>query len=239
MSSWSSYPDDRLLIDVSLWSANLAALGSEVQRMTPYADLFHFDVSDSHFVPGLLFFPDLVAALRPLTTLPFHVHLMATDPLALVSPFVNAGADILTVHVELGPAVAPALDAIRRAGKRAGLAIGLDVAPEVLIPYFDQIDLVVMMGTRLGIKGQDLDPTTCERIRFLRQLLTQYGVRDHIRIFADGGIRQHTVPALRAAGADGIVPGSLVFGSSDLAATIATLHKRSAPLAEPERAGQP
>jgi ribulose-phosphate 3-epimerase len=225
MSHWKAYPDDRLLIDVSLWSANLAALGADVERMAPYADLFHLDVSDAHFVPGLLFFPDLVAAIRSLTTVPFHVHLMADDPAALIGPFVDAGADILTVHIETGPAVAPALEAIRAAGAAAGLAIGLDMAPEALVPYLSQINLVLMMGTRLGVKGQELDAAACERIRKLRRLLHQHGVADRVRIFADGGIRQHTVPALRAAGADGIVPGSLVFSSPDLTAIIAWLRE--------------
>ena len=231
MFSWSSYPNDRLLLDVSLWSANLTALGGEVARTAPYADLFHFDVSDARFVPGLLFFPDLVAALRPLTSRPFHAHLMTADPAALVPAFAHAGADILTVHAELGPAVAPALDAIHSAGKGAGLALGLDVAPEAIIPYLDRLDLVVMMGTRLGVKGQDLDASACDRLRSVRRLLTQRGVTDRIRVFADGGIRHHTVPALRAAGADGIVPGSLIFGSSELAATVATLQQPSLPAA--------
>ena len=224
MSRWGVYSNERLLIDISLWSASLATLGADVQRMAPYADLFHIDVSDAHFVPGLLFFPDLVAAIRSLTTVPFHVHLMTADPPALIGPFVDAGADILTVHFETGPAVTAALAAIQTAGKSAGLAIGLDTAPEMLVPYLDQIDLVVMMGTRLGVKGQELDPRACERIQTMRQMLMQYGVVDRIRIFADGGIRSHTVPALRTAGADAIIPGSLVFGSPDLPATIAWLH---------------
>jgi ribulose-phosphate 3-epimerase len=235
MSHWKAYPDDRLLIDLSLWSANLAALGAHVQQMAPYADLFHLDVSDAHFVPGLLFFPDLVAAIRPLTTVPFHVHLMTDDPAALVGPFVDAGADILTIHIETGPAVAPALDAIRAAGTAAGLAIGLDIAPEALVPYLYQIDLVLMMGTRLGVKGQELDAAACDRIRILRRLLHQHGVADRVRIFADGGIRRHTVPTLRAAGADGIVPGSLVFSSPDLVATIAWLHGLPTPAALPQQ----
>ena len=100
MTLLTSLPSHHLLIDVSLWSANLSELGAEVKQVEPYADLFHLDVSDAHFVPGLLFFPDLVAALRPLTCIPFHVHLMTEHPLSLIDSFVDAGANLITVHAE-------------------------------------------------------------------------------------------------------------------------------------------
>ncbi|MGE5222074.1 MAG: D-allulose-6-phosphate 3-epimerase, partial [Omnitrophica WOR_2 bacterium] len=93
-----NFPGERLLADASLWSADFTRLGDEIRRVDGYADLYHFDVSDAHFVPGLLFFPDLVAALRPLTRKPFHVHLMADNPLSLIDDFVNAGADRITIH---------------------------------------------------------------------------------------------------------------------------------------------
>ncbi len=215
---------DRLVIDVSLWSANLAAIGDDIKRLNPYADLFHIDVSDGHFVPGLLFFPDLVSALRPLTDLPMHVHLMTERPEELAVSFMEAGADIITVHVEDKATAVASLDIIRKAGKRGGLAIRLDTPLEELIPYFDEIELVLMMGTQLGVKGQGLAYNACDRIRAMRRMIREHGYAGRIAIFADGGIRLNTVPDLRAAGADGIVPGSLVFGSEDIAETIAWLH---------------
>ena len=220
---YSSLPKDRLLLDFSLWSADLTRLADAVQRTEPYADLYHLDVADAHFVPGLLFFPDLVAALRPLTSRPFHVHLMAEQPARLIDDFVTAGADILTVHLELGPPVADCLRQIRDAGCRAGLAVGLATPIEAVRHYVAGVDVIVVMGTDLGIKGADLSPDVAPRLRALRALLRAAGA-DDVKVFADGGIRRHTVAALRTAGADGIVPGSLVFGSEDLAQTVAWLH---------------
>ena len=224
MNDWENLPANRLLIDLSLWSADLTSLGAEMQRMDALVDLYHFDVADAHFVPGLLFFPDLVAALRPLTARPFHVHLMVDQPQALVPAFLAAGADLITVHIENGRAALQALDLIRRAGKRAGIAVRLETNLEQAIPFLDTTDLILLMGTPLGIKGSGLAPEALERIRTLRQVIAAQAGGRGPKIFADGGIRENTVPALRAAGADGIVPGSLVFGSAHPAETINWLH---------------
>jgi ribulose-phosphate 3-epimerase len=233
MSVWRQLPTNRLLAEFSLWSADLTRLGEEIRRTERYADLYHIDVADAHFVPGLLFFPDLVAALRPLTTKPFHVHLMADTPLALIDDFVAAGADIITTHVELGSVVPAVLQKTRDARVSAGLAIKLETPLDLVQPYLDQIEVLVMMGTPLGVKGQDLSSLACPRIQVMRSLLDRHRPTHPIRVVADGGIRRHTVPALRAAGADGIVPGSLVFRSDDLDRTIAWLRSLSAPADTP------
>ncbi|MCW5853118.1 MAG: ribulose-phosphate 3-epimerase [Anaerolineae bacterium] len=225
---YNSLPTDRLLLDFSLWSADLTRLAEEIQRTAPYADLYHLDVADAHFVPGLLFFPDLVAALRPLTVRPFHVHLMADQPARLIDDFVAAGADILTVHLELGPSVADRLHQIRDAGCRAGLAVALETPIEDVRHYLQGLDVIVMMGTALGIKGVGLSPDAAPRLRAMRALL-KAAEATHVRLLADGGIRPQTVPVLRAAGADGIVPGSLVFKSEALAETVAWLRRLEGP----------
>ena len=225
---YASLPTNRLLLDFSLWSADLTRLADEIQRTEPYADLYHLDVADAHFVPGLLFFPDLIAALRPLTSRPFHVHLMAEQPARLIDDFVAAGADILTVHLELGPSVADYLRQIRDAGCQAGLAVALDTPIASVRHYLDTLDVMVMMGTALGIKGVGLSPDAAPRLRAMRALLRAAGAA-HIRVFADGGIRPQTVPLLRTAGADGIVPGSLVFKAENLAQTVAWLHSLEGP----------
>lgn len=232
MSLWSALPGDRLLADVSLWSADLANLAAEVRRIEAAGvDLFHLDVSDAHFVPGLLFFPDLVASLRPLTRVPFHVHLMVDDPLPLIDLFADAGADLITVHMGNGERVGPALRRVRERGLSAGLALALEEPPESVEPYLDELELLLLMGTALGVKGQELSPSACGRIRSVRQLLSARDGGSRVRIGADGGIRAHTVPQLRSAGADLIVPGSLVFGSDDVGATFSWL--RSLPLGVP------
>jgi ribulose-phosphate 3-epimerase len=216
---WSRFPGDHLLAEASLWSADFTRLGEEIERVDAYVDLYHIDVSDAHFVPGLLFFPDLVAALRPLTKRPFHVHLMTDNPLSLIDQFADAGADMITVHCENGSHVPAALERIARRGLAAGLALGLDVPLEAVTPSLESINIVVLMGTPMGVKGKDLSPLAGRRIRDARALLAEYGAEKTVRIESDGGIRATTVPALREAGTQLIVMGSLAFKSEDIART--------------------
>jgi ribulose-phosphate 3-epimerase len=202
---------DPLLLDVSLWSADLVNLAAEIESVLPYADSFHIDVADGHFVPTLLFFPDIVAAIRGVTEKPLHVHLMVSDPATLVPPFIEAGADIISVQVEAegAPAV---LKTISKAGRKPGLALLLDTPVEALRNYLGQVEVVIAMGTQVGIKGVDLAPEACERVAAIRKIIDE---RRSVKLYADGGIRKHTVPKLRKAGADAVVPGSLLFNSPD------------------------
>lgn len=209
-------PGDRLLVDVSLWSADLTALGDEVRRLEPFADMFHVDVSDAHFTPGLLFFPDLLAALKRLTGTPFHVHLMVEQPLTVLDDFIEAGADMVTVDYENGDAVWEVIRRVHDHQRAVGLAVGLDVEPDAVRPFLHQVELILMMGTPLGIKGVDLAPSACSRIETMRRLVREAGRDGMVKIGADGGLRRHTVPALRSAGTDLIAPGSLIFGSPTL-----------------------
>ena len=215
---------DHLLADVSLWSADLATLGAEIKRMEPYADMFHLDVADAHFVPGLLFFPDLIAALRPWTSVAFHVHLMTGHPATHVSAFAEAGANLITVHYENGAEAFTAVEQIHQRGLAAGLALQLETPPEVIVPYLGEIQLLLLMGTQLGVKGQLLDPNTYSRAQTVRQIIRDTGYEGRVKIGVDGGIREQTVPFLRQAGADLVVPGSLVFKSDQLAKTFQWLH---------------
>jgi ribulose-phosphate 3-epimerase len=194
-----------------------------MERVEPFADSFHLDVCDAHFAPSLLFFPDLVRALRPLTNRPFHIHLMVERPTTLIEDFVAAGADLITIHAEAGEAeVAAAIQAIRRAGRSAGLALRLDTPVGAAEPNLDRIDALLLLGTAIGIKGQDLAPEACGRLAAARSMLGERRAR--VRLIADGGIRSRTVPLLRQAGADAIVPGSLVFQSRNMAETFAWLR---------------
>jgi ribulose-phosphate 3-epimerase len=114
-----------LELDISLWSADLANLEAEVGRLEPFADSFHFDAADGHFVGSLLFFPDLIARLRPLTARPFHLHLMATRPLDLVDTFLDAGVDRVSLPVEVGKRARPALEHVLARGRKAGVSLDL------------------------------------------------------------------------------------------------------------------
>ncbi len=207
-----------LLLDISAWSADLANLESEFQRLAPAANSFHFDACDGHFVPSLLFFPDLIARLRPLTSIEFHLHLMATRPLDLLPAFLDAGIDRVTLPIEIGKRVSPALDYVLQRAKKTGLSLDLDTDLLQVKDFTPRISRVLVMGTQMGIKGCDLDPRACPRIFELRRLFPA------LEVFADGGIREHTVPQLRRAGAHGIVPGSLITNAKDLDARLAWLR---------------
>ena len=193
----------------SLWSADLANLESEMKRVEPYSERFHLDVADGHYVKNLLFFPDLVKTLRKHTLLPFEVHLMVTDPMGWIEPFVDAGADGIIFCFDAAKDPRAVLQAIKSAGKYAGVSLLIQEPIEVLEPYWDLLDIVTIVGTAMGIKGASMDPGVPDKIRQARRLIQERKLCTEIE--TDGGIRRHTVPLLHAAGSDFIVPGSLMF----------------------------
>jgi len=193
----------------SLWSADLTRLGEDLQRVDPFSERFHLDVADGHYVPNLLFFPDLVRQLRPLTRKPFEVHLMVTDPMAWIEPFVEAGANGIIVCHDAVPDPGPVLDAIRKAGCEAGVSLLIDEPLSRVEPLWDRLDILTVVGTAMGIKGASMDEGVPDKIRQARETIRERGLSTVIE--ADGGIRRETVPLLAKAGADFIVPGSLMF----------------------------
>jgi ribulose-phosphate 3-epimerase len=194
----------------SLWSADLSNLESEIRRVEPYSDRFHIDVADGHYVGTLLFFPDLVRALRRHTRLPFEIHLMTTDPLAWIGPFSDAGADGFIVCLDPAGDPSRVIRAIRDAGKFVGISLRIEETLEQLEPYWADLDLVTLFGTDVGIKGASMDARVPEKVRRARALIERRGLKTDIEV--DGGIRRQSVPLIHAAGADWIVPGSLMFG---------------------------
>jgi ribulose-phosphate 3-epimerase len=199
-----------LKCSTSLWSADLANLEPEMKRVEPYSDRFHIDVADGHYVKNLLFFPDLVKALRKHTRLPFEVHLMTTDPLGWIEPFVEAGADGIIFCLDSVRDPAELLRVIKSNGKFAGVSLLIQEPIELLEPCWDYLDIVTVVGTAMGIKGASMDATVPDKIRHVRARIAERGLRTEIE--SDGGIRRETVPLLHAAGSDYIVPGSLMFG---------------------------
>ena len=214
----NALPSGRLMAELSLWSADLGALRDEIARADPFADLHHIDVADGHFSPALLYFPDLVAAARKATAKPLHLHLMVADAILLeqVRQFADAGADLISVHAENANADA-ALDLIGALGLVPGIVLQLQTPVAAASRHLDRIGMLTLLGTRIGIKGQGLDPAAPDRLRAARRMLP---VERRIVLAADGGIRETTVPALRLAGAQTIVMGSLAFNDPDLAARI-------------------
>ncbi len=200
-----------LRCSTSLWSADLADLGAEVRRVEPYSERFHLDVADGHYVPALLFFPDLVAAIRKHAAIPLEIHLMTRNPLAWIGAFSDAGADGFIICLDAAVDLPVVLDAARERGKFVGVSLRIEESVEQVEPYLDLLDQVTLFGTEVGIKGAAMDARTPGKVRQARQSIDRRGLAVEIEV--DGGIRRSSVPALAAAGADWIVPGSLIFGA--------------------------
>ena len=199
----------KLKCSTSLWSANLANLSESIRESEPYSERFHLDVADGHYVKSLLFFPDLVAALRPLTQLPFEIHTMVTDPMGWVDPFIEAGADGMIFCLDSTPDPKSVLRAIRSNGKYAGVSLLVHEPITLVDDLWEELDILCICGTAMGIKGASMDPIIPGKIQQAREIIDKRGLR--VEVEADGGIRRETVPLLKKAGADFIVPGSLMF----------------------------
>ena len=218
-------PKDRCIAEFSMWSADLANLESELDRVAKHADILHVDVADGVFAPSFLFFPELVSAIRKRTELPIHVHLMVDKPvlLAQVDQFAEAGSDLISIHAESRHA-AEAVTAIRKHGVHAGAVLRLDSPLGIVDAILPDLGMVTLMGTEKGAKGQGLSETAPGRIGGMRRRLAKAALRHRQLVAADGGIRDDTVPRLVASGAQTVVMGSLAFGATDLARRMAWLH---------------
>lgn len=217
-------PTDRPIAEFSVWSANLLKIGEDLQRIQPYADLLHLDVADGHFAPAFLLFPDLLAQVRAASAVPMHVHLMVQDSIlaAQVAQFADAGADVITVHAECAGAL-DAVQQIRQRGLLAGVVLQVETPVSALAPFLQDVQFVTLLGTAIGVKGKGLHEEALTRLADAKALIAQAGAGHRTVLVADGGIRQETVPKLRAAGAQAVVLGSLAFGDADLGARMAWL----------------
>lgn len=198
-----------LKCSASLWSADLAHLADEIKRIEPYTDRFHFDSADGQYVKLLLFFPDLVKALRPYSQLPFEIHLIMLNPAQWLESFIDAGADIILFYQDTVEDPIPLIRAVKAFGKKVGVSLRVEDSVHLLEPYLDELDIVTIMGTYMGVKGVSMDPSIPAKIGQLREIVTRRGLGTEIE--ADGGIRYESIPLIHKAGADLIVPGSLIF----------------------------
>ena len=222
----AALPRNRLIGEFSLWSADLANMERDLKRIETHADMHHIDVADARFTPGFLFFPDMVARIAMLTAKPIHVHLMVEAEIveAQTRQFIEAGADLVTIHAENGEAGLRAIKLAHELGAEAGVVLRLETPLSAIVPFLPDVAFVTLLGTSIGVKGQSLSEQACPRLIEARSLIKQAGREADILLAADGGIRHETVPLLRAAGADTVVLGSLAFGDPDLAQRMAWLH---------------
>jgi ribulose-phosphate 3-epimerase len=209
----------------SLLAADFARLGEEVARAEQAgADVLHLDIMDGHFVPNLTIGPPLVESLRRVTSLPFDVHLMLTNPERFIEPFAKAGADHITIHAEITADVRQVLRDIRALGCSAGISLRPKTAAATLLPFLDAVDLILVMTVEPGFGGQAFMADMMPKLREYRKAIAASGRPIHLEV--DGGIGPDTVGQAVAAGADLLVAGNSVFRARDgIAAAIARLRQ--------------
>lgn len=204
-----------MIIAPSLLASNFGRFQEEARRAAKAgADWLHLDIMDGHFVPNLSFGPEVVRVIRPLTRIPFDVHLMCAKPEILIEPFAKAGANLVTVHVELGERVGPLLWKIRSLGKRVGLAVNPPTAITNVLPYLDQLDLLLVMTVNPGFGGQPFIHEMLPKIQQAAAWRRERSLDYHIEV--DGGIDCATASECARAGADVFVSGTALFGQRQL-----------------------
>ncbi len=214
-----------LSISASILNADFGQLGAEVERaVASGVESIHLDVMDGHFVDNITLGPVVVEALRPHATLPFHSHLMISQPLRYVDAFAAAGSDLIVVHVEADDDPSAVLDAIVGAGKQPGLALNPDTPAEAVHPYLGRLALLLVMTVQPGWGGQPFRDDVLPKMALLRDEIARRGL--DLPIAVDGGVNLQTIGDARRAGGDVMVVGSGLYGhAGDLAPVVDELRR--------------
>ena len=211
MPAFASLAAAAPLINPSLLACDFTRLGEEIRDAERAgARILHLDIMDAHFVPNLSFGIPVVEAIRRSTDLPLDVHLMLDEPWRYLKPFRDAGADLLTVHIEVLPDPRPVLDAIRHLGAAAGLSLNPPTPVEKLLPFVDECDIILVMSVMPGFGGQSFNPVAIEKIKAIHDI-----ARPGTLLSVDGGINAKTITPCAAAGANTFVAGTAFFGAAD------------------------
>ena len=207
----------------SILSADFADLGREVQKVQS-ADWLHVDVMDGMFVSNISIGVPVVKSLRKATDMFLDVHLMIEKPVRYIDAFADAGADLLSVHLEsdMPPGIKAALEAMDRRGVKKGIVLRPITAAEAVLPYIKDVDLILVMTVEPGFGGQKFMADQLPKIAAIRRYINEYN--PDCRLEVDGGVDPNTAPLFIEAGADVLVAGSAVYGAADPAAAIKTLR---------------
>jgi ribulose-phosphate 3-epimerase len=207
------------LIAPSILSADFSKLGDEIRSVEAAGvDLIHVDVMDGHFVPNITMGPLVVEAVRQVTTLPIDVHLMIENPDCYIEDFVNAGASLISVHVETCVHLNKTVQMIKEKGIQAGVVLNPSTPIDSIHWVLDYLDFVLIMSVNPGFGGQGFIPNSIEKIRKMHETIDKRDLSALIEV--DGGINEHTISAVATAGTSVFVAGSAIFGSDDYAKTV-------------------
>lgn len=210
----------------SILSADFSKLGDEVKEVAlAGADYIHIDIMDGHFVPNITMGPLVVDAVRKVTELPLDVHLMISQPDKYIADFVQAGADIITIHVEADPHIHRTIHEIKRLGAKAGVVLNPGTPLSAIMSILKDVDMVLIMTVNPGFGGQSFIHETLNKIKQLRTIIEKESLQIDIEV--DGGVNDETISLVTEAGANVIVAGSHIFGSNDRKQTIKALREKA------------
>ena len=216
---------DSVLVSPSILSADMAHLADDLDKIAG-ADYIHIDVMDGHFTKNLTFGAGIVGACKRSTDVPLDVHMMVTNPDDTVDWYIDAGADLITIHFEASTHLHGTLKHIQSRGVKAGVVLNPATPVSFLESIIEDVDAVLLMSVNPGFGGQSFIEGTFAKIRELRALCERHGVSPLIEV--DGGVSRKNVEAVCAAGANMVVAGSAVFGADDPASEIDVIRELGA-----------